>query len=101
MASSAVVSSSSRTRSALESFFTPASIAVIGATEREGSVGQSAEQEQCSKNDVSDSVAKYYHLILQTDTSRTLSDTAKSEWPLSPKGAANGARLLNRVSWHS
>jgi hypothetical protein len=73
MASSVVVSSSSRTRSALESFFTPASIAVIGATEREGSVGQSAEQEQCSQNDVSDSVAKYYHLILQTDTSRTLS----------------------------
>ncbi len=54
MASSVVVSSSGRTRSALESFFTPASI-----------------EEHCSKNDVSDSVAKYYHLILQTDTSRT------------------------------
>ena len=40
MASSVVVSSSSRTRSALESFFTPASVAVIGATEREGSVGR-------------------------------------------------------------
>jgi acetyltransferase len=40
MASSGVVSSSSRTRSALESFFTPASVAVIGATEREGSVGR-------------------------------------------------------------
>lgn len=40
MASSVVVSFSSRTRSALESFFTPASVAVIGATEREGSVGR-------------------------------------------------------------
>ena len=40
MASSVVASSSSRTRSALESFFTPASVAVIGATEREGSVGR-------------------------------------------------------------
>ena len=40
MASSVVVSSSSRSRSALESFFTPASVAVIGATEREGSVGR-------------------------------------------------------------
>ena len=40
MPSSVVVSSSSRTRSALESFFTPASVAVIGATEREGSVGR-------------------------------------------------------------
>src|SRR5438034_8999471 len=40
MASSGVVSSSSRSRSALESFFTPASVAVIGATEREGSVGR-------------------------------------------------------------
>jgi acetyltransferase len=40
MASSVLVSSSSRTRSAFESFFTPASVAVIGATEREGSVGR-------------------------------------------------------------
>ena len=40
MASSVVVSSSSRSRSALESFFTPSSVAVIGATEREGSVGR-------------------------------------------------------------
>src|SRR5215472_14214843 len=40
MASSVVVTSSSGTRSALESFFTPASVAVIGATEREGSVGR-------------------------------------------------------------
>src|ERR1700674_244810 len=40
MATSIVASSSSRTRSALESFFTPASVAVIGATEREGSVGR-------------------------------------------------------------
>ena len=40
MASSVVTSSSSRVRSALESFFTPASVAVIGATEREGSVGR-------------------------------------------------------------
>ena len=40
MASSVVVSSSSRARSALESFFKPASVAVIGATEREGSVGR-------------------------------------------------------------
>src|SRR5260370_14472779 len=40
MASYVVVSSSSRTRSAFESFFTPASVAVIGATEREGSVGR-------------------------------------------------------------
>ena len=40
MASSVVVSSSSSSRSALESFFTPASVAVIGATEREGSVGR-------------------------------------------------------------
>jgi hypothetical protein len=40
MASSVVVSSSSRSRSALESFFTPASVVVISATEREGSVGR-------------------------------------------------------------
>jgi acetyltransferase len=40
MSSSVVVSSSSRSRSALEGFFTPASVAVIGATEREGSVGR-------------------------------------------------------------
>ncbi|MGB2901768.1 MAG: bifunctional acetate--CoA ligase family protein/GNAT family N-acetyltransferase [Candidatus Acidiferrum sp.] len=40
MASSIVASSSSRVRSALESFFTPASVAVIGATEREASVGR-------------------------------------------------------------
>jgi acetyltransferase len=40
MASFVVNSSVSRTRSALESFFTPACVAVIGATEREGSVGQ-------------------------------------------------------------
>src|SRR5438105_15294750 len=40
MASSVVVSSSSRSRSALESFFTPSSVAVIGATKREGSVGR-------------------------------------------------------------
>src|SRR5260370_22459795 len=40
MASSLVASSSSRSRSAFESFFTPASVAVIGATEREGSVGR-------------------------------------------------------------
>ncbi len=40
MASSIVASSSSRARSALESFFTPASVAVIGATDREGSVGR-------------------------------------------------------------
>jgi acetyltransferase len=39
MASSIVAGSSSRARSALESFFTPESVAVIGATEREGSVG--------------------------------------------------------------
>src|SRR6266581_606144 len=37
---SSLVASSSRSRSALESFFTPASVAVIGATEREGSVGR-------------------------------------------------------------
>lgn len=40
MASSVVTSSSSRARSALESFFTPMSVAVIGATDRRGSVGQ-------------------------------------------------------------
>jgi len=40
MASSRAVSSSSRSRLALESFFTPVSVAVIGATEREGSVGR-------------------------------------------------------------
>ena len=40
MASTVVASSSGRARSALESFFTPASVAVIGATEREGSVGR-------------------------------------------------------------
>jgi acetyltransferase len=40
MASSVAVSSSSRSRSALESFFKPASVAVIGASEREGSVGR-------------------------------------------------------------
>ena len=40
MESSVVASSSSGARSALESFFTPASVAVIGATEREGSVGR-------------------------------------------------------------
>src|SRR6202158_1867010 len=40
MASSVVVGSSSRSRSALESFSTPASVAVIGATERQGSVGR-------------------------------------------------------------
>lgn len=42
MASPIVASSSSRARSALESFFAPASVAVIGATEREGSVGRTA-----------------------------------------------------------
>ncbi len=40
MASSIVASSPSRTRSALEAFFAPATVAVIGATEREGSVGR-------------------------------------------------------------
>ena len=40
MASSILAVTSSRERSALESFFTPASIAVIGATERKGSVGR-------------------------------------------------------------
>jgi acetyltransferase len=40
MASSVVASSSSRARPALESFFTPASVALIGATEREASVGR-------------------------------------------------------------
>src|SRR5690349_7255885 len=40
MASSIVISSSSSSRSALQSFFTPSSVAVIGATEREGSVGR-------------------------------------------------------------
>src|SRR5437870_5911708 len=40
MASSIVASSSSRTRSALESLFAPATVAVVGATEREGSVGR-------------------------------------------------------------
>ena len=40
MASSVVVGSSSRALTALESFFTPASVAVIGATERKGSVGR-------------------------------------------------------------
>ncbi len=44
MASSVVVSSSSRSRSALESFFTPASVAVIGATDREGSVGRTIRE---------------------------------------------------------
>lgn len=40
MASSVVLNSSGRARSALESFFAPASVAVIGATQREGSVGR-------------------------------------------------------------
>jgi acetyltransferase len=40
MASSIVAGSSSGVRTALESFFTPASVAVIGATERKGSVGR-------------------------------------------------------------
>jgi len=40
MASSMVASSLSRTRSALESLFAPATVAVVGATEREGSVGR-------------------------------------------------------------
>lgn len=40
MATSVVTSSSSHERSALERFFTPMSVAVIGATDREGSVGQ-------------------------------------------------------------
>jgi acetyltransferase len=40
MASSVVAGPSSRARSALESFFAPASVAVIGATQREGSVGR-------------------------------------------------------------
>jgi acetyltransferase len=40
MASSVVAGSSSRARTALECFFTPASVAVIGATERKGSVGR-------------------------------------------------------------
>src|SRR5215469_17871995 len=40
MASSVVVNSVSGTRSALDAFFTPASVAVIGATERQGSVGR-------------------------------------------------------------
>jgi acetyltransferase len=41
MASSVVVNSSSRAHPALEAFFAPASVALIGATEREGSVGRS------------------------------------------------------------
>lgn len=40
MASSILAGTSSRERSALESFFTPASVAVIGATERKGRVGR-------------------------------------------------------------
>jgi acetyltransferase len=44
MASSIVANSMSRTRSGLEAFFGPAAIAVIGATEREGSVGRTILQ---------------------------------------------------------
>jgi acetyltransferase len=40
MSSYVVVSSSSRSRSTLESFFRPGSVAVIDATERERSVGR-------------------------------------------------------------
>src|SRR5215469_16673026 len=40
MASSTVANSVAHTRSALEAFFAPAAVAVIGATEREGSVGR-------------------------------------------------------------
>jgi len=40
MASSIMASSPSRTRSALEAFFAPATVAVVGATDREGSVGR-------------------------------------------------------------
>jgi acetyltransferase len=40
MASSIVANSLSRTRSALEAFFAPATVAVVGATERQGSVGR-------------------------------------------------------------
>ncbi len=40
MASSIMASSPSRTRSALEAFFAPATVAVVGATAREGSVGR-------------------------------------------------------------
>src|SRR5437879_1215999 len=44
MASSMVASSLSRTRSALESLFAPATVAVVGATEREGSVGRTIRE---------------------------------------------------------
>jgi acetyltransferase len=44
MASSIVASSPSATRSGLEAFFAPAAVAVIGATEREGSVGRAVLQ---------------------------------------------------------
>jgi acetyltransferase len=40
MASSIIASSPSRTRSALEAFFTPEAVAVVGASERGGSVGR-------------------------------------------------------------
>ena len=40
MASSITASSASLMRSALEAFFAPATVAVVGATEREGSVGR-------------------------------------------------------------
>src|SRR5215472_4202617 len=44
MASSVVVNSVGHTRSALEAFFAPAAVAVIGATERQESVGRTILQ---------------------------------------------------------